>query len=200
MDASWALLLALLSVSWVFPASVEAEARTFRVDPVHSSVAFEIRHVVTKVPGRFREFEGTVRYDPEAPEASSVVFVVQADSIDTDDSERDAHLRSPDFFDVKRFPTLEFRSLRVRGIDDDTVEVTGELTIHGITREVTFPAEVLGVVALPGGGKAGFETEFSLNRKDYDITWNRLLDQGGAVLGDEVEVTIRLEADETPDS
>lgn len=192
------VVIALL-VPWALPAPGEAEPATFEVDPVHSSVSFEIRHVVTKVPGRFRDFSGIIRYDPEAPDASSVVFVVEAESIDTDDPERDQHLRSPDFFDVERFPTLEFRSSRVVPIEDATLEVTGDLTIHGITREVTFPVEILGLVPVAGGRTAGFSTGFTLNRKDYEITWNRLLDQGGAVLGDEVEIEIQLEANERRD-
>ncbi len=168
---------------------------TYKVDTDHSGVNFTIRHFVTNVPGRFKDFGGEVRYDRQNPAASSVAFSIQAASIDTDNADRDNHLRSADFFDTEKFPTLSFTSTAVQAKDADTLEVTGDLTLHGVTRKITIPVEVLGTVATPRGEKAGFEASFTLNRKDYGITWNRALDAGGAILGEDVKVTIAIEAD-----
>jgi polyisoprenoid-binding protein YceI len=189
-------LAAGLLLALALTASLAAAAPvTYKVDTDHSGVSFTIRHFVSNVPGRFKDFEGEVRYDRQNPAASSVAFSVQAASIDTDNADRDNHLRSPDFFDTEKFPTLTFTSTAVEAKDADTLQVTGDLTLHGVTRRVTIPVEVLGTVATPRGEKAGFESSFTLNRKDYGITWNRALDAGGAILGEDVKVTIAIEAD-----
>jgi polyisoprenoid-binding protein YceI len=185
-----ALLLAL-SV----PALASAAPVVFKIDPDHSSVAFSIRHFVSNVPGRFKEFEGTIKYDKQNPAASAVQFTVQATSIDTDNKDRDNHLKSPDFFDVAKYPTLSFTSTSVAAKDANTLQVTGDLTIHGVTKKVTIPVSVLGVVpAGKGGEKAGFETNFTVDRKDYGVQWNRALEGGGSILGDDVKVTVSVEA------
>jgi polyisoprenoid-binding protein YceI len=119
---------------------------------------------------------------------------VQAASIDTDNADRDNHLKSPDFFDVQKFPSLTFTSTEVKPKDADTWDVTGDLTIHGVTKRVTIPVELLGTVATPQGEKAGFETSFTVNRKDYGIVWNRVLDAGGSILGDDVKINVAVEA------
>ena len=166
----------------------------FRADLDHSSVAFSIRHFVTWVPGRFRDFSAVLRYDAEAPARSSVEFRVKAASISTDNDDRDAHLRSADFFDAARFPDLTFASTSVRALDATRFEVTGDLSIRGVTRRVTLSATLLGRVTTPQGEKVGFETTFSLDRRDFGLTWNRVLEGAGAVLGDEVRVGISIEA------
>jgi len=176
-----------------------ADPAVYKVDPDHSGVGFTIRHFVSNVPGRFKDFDGLVKYDKQNPTASSVSFTVQAPSIDTDNDDRDKHLRSPDFFDVEKFPTLTFTSTAVKAVDADTLEVTGDLTIKGVTKKVTVPVELLGTVKGPRGEKAGFETAFKIDRKEYGITWNRVLDTGGAVLGDDVKISISIEADRQPD-
>jgi len=158
-------------------------------------VSFTIRHFVSKVPGRFKDFDGSIKYDAQNPAASSVNFTIQAASIDTDNADRDTHLRGDDFFSVEKFPTLSFSSTSVKALDADTLEVTGELTMKGVTKKVTVPVELLGSVKTPRGEKAGFETSFKLDRKEYGITWNRALDSGGAILGDEVKINISIEAD-----
>lgn len=185
-----ALLLAL-----TLPVLAAAEPAVYKVDPDHSGVSFTIRHFVSNVPGRFKDFDGTIRYDKQNPAASSVNFTVQAASIDTANDDRDKHLRSADFFDVEKFPTLTFSSTEVKAKDADTLEVTGDLTLHGTTKKVTIPVEVLGTMANPRGEKAGFETSFTLDRKDYGVVWNRVLDAGGTVLGDDVKINIAIEAD-----
>ena len=119
---------------------------------------------------------------------------MQAASIDTGNNDRDEHLRNEDFFDVEKFPTLTFTSTKVAAKDADTLEVTGNLTMHGVTKQVTIPVEVLGSVKTPNGEKAGFESSFTVNRKDYGIVWNRVLDAGGSVLGDDVKINISIEA------
>jgi polyisoprenoid-binding protein YceI len=176
-------------------ATAAAAPVAYKVDTDHSGVHFTVRHFVTNVPGRFKDFEGTIRYDRQNPAASSVAFRVQAASIDTDNADRDNHLRSPDFFDVEKFPTLTFTSTAVQARDAGTLQVTGDFTLHGVTRTITIPVEVLGTVATPRGEKAGFETTFTVNRKDFGITWNRTLDAGGAILGEDVKVTVAIEAD-----
>jgi len=184
--------LVVVAAVVLVPVPAAAETATFDVDGAHSSVAFSVRHFVTQVPGRFNEVSGTIVYDAEKPESSSVEVTVQAASIDTNNDDRDAHLRSPDFFDVEQFPTLSFKSVKVEAGAGDELQVTGDLTIHGTTRTVTVPVKVLGVM----GDKAGFATSFSVDRKDYGVNWNRVLDQGGAILGDEVDIDIDVEANE----
>lgn len=184
-----ALLLSLL-----LPALAAAEPVTYKVDADHSGVSFTIRHFVSNVPGRFRDFDGVIKHDKQNPAASSVEFTVKAPSIDTGNNDRDEHLRSPDFFDVQKFPTLTFTSTKVAAKDADTLDVTGNLTMHGVTKQITIPVDVLGSVKTPNGEKAGFETSFTVNRKDYGIVWNRVLDAGGSVLGEDVKINISIEA------
>lgn len=182
-----ALILALA------PALAAAEPVTYKVDADHSGVSFSIRHFVSNTPGRFKDFDGTIKYDKAAPATSSVEFTIQTASIDTANNDRDEHLRGADFFDVQKFPTMTFVSTGVTPKDADTLEVTGDLTMHGVTKKVTIPVEVLGSVKTPGGEKAGFETTFTVNRKDYGIVWNRVLDSS-TVLGEDVKITVSIEA------
>lgn len=183
------VLLTLL----LLPTAVFADTTTWTVDQAHSTVDFKVRHFFTQVPGHFDDFTGTIHFDPETVSNSSVEFTVQAGSIDTNNDQRDQHLRSPDFFNVEKFPTLSFESTSVSGSGSD-LQVTGDLTIHGVTKEVTIPVSFLGSMETPMGTKAGFSTEFTIDRKEYGITWNRALDQGGAILGDEVTIGINVEA------
>jgi len=169
-------------------------ADTFTIDPVHSEAAFQVRHLVTKVRGQFGEFSGTIEMDAENAASSSVSFEIAAASIDTFNEDRDTHLRSADFFDVENFPKITFTSKNVTKTGDEAYDVTGDLTIRGVTREVTLPVTFLGRATDPWGNtKAGFETGTVLDRKDYGINWNRALDQGGFILGDDVTVIINLE-------
>jgi polyisoprenoid-binding protein YceI len=184
-----------LSLALLLPALAVAQPAVYKVDSDHSGVSFTIRHFVSNVPGRFKDFDGSIKYDPKNPAASSVNFTIQAASIDTDNPDRDNHLRGDDFFSVEKFPTLTFSSTSVKAVDADTLEVTGELTMKGVTKKVTVPVEFLGSLKTPRGEKAGFETAFKLDRKEYGIIWNRALDAGGAVLGDDVKINISIEAD-----
>lgn len=173
-----------------------AQAKTWKVDPVHSSVSFKVRHLFSKVPGQFNDFSGTIHFDPKKPEAASVEAEVQAASIDTDNEKRDGHLKSADFFEVETYPTITFKSTEVKP-GDDGIEVTGDFTMHGVTKPVTFEVEFLGAGPHPmmdGAMVAGFSATTTINRKDFGISWNKVLDAGGAMLGEDVEIQIDIEA------
>ncbi|HXO22444.1 MAG TPA: YceI family protein [Thermoanaerobaculia bacterium] len=188
------ILVPALFLALALPALAAAAPATYKVDSDHSSVGFSVRHFVSTVPGRFKDFEGTIKYDKQNPAVSSVAFTVQAASIDTDNNDRNNHLKSPDFFDVQKFPTLSFTSTAVQAKDANTLNVTGDLTIHGVTKKVTIPVSVLGSIKTPKGEKAGFETAFTVDRKEYGVQWNRVLDAGGTMLGDDVKITISIES------
>jgi polyisoprenoid-binding protein YceI len=181
----------LLAAAVAAPAQAQ---ETYLVDKGHSDVAFQVRHLVSKVSGQFRDFEGTLRVDRAQPEKSSVEFTIQAASIDTNLPDRDTHLRNADFLDAEKHPRITFRSTRVAAKGEGRYEVTGTLTLRGVTREVTLPVQFLGFVKDPWGNeKAGFEATLTVNRKDFGIVWNKALDTGGVVLGDEVKVAFNLE-------
>jgi polyisoprenoid-binding protein YceI len=168
---------------------------TYAIDKSHSEAAFQVRHLVTKVRGRFKDFEGAVRVDRERPEGSSIEFSIDAASVDTDVADRDTHLRSPDFFDVAKYPRITFRSSRIQPRGDDRYDVTGTLTIRGVAREVTLSVTFLGSARDPWGNeRAGFELETKLDRKDYGMIYNAALDNGGLLLGDEVRIVINIQA------
>jgi len=181
-------LAALLAV----PPTLGAD--TFVVDKGHSEVGFQIRHMMSKVRGRFTDFEGRIEMDRTKPQASSVELTIQAASIDTANANRDKDLRGADFFDVEKYPTITFKSSRVTPKGKDAYDITGTLTMRGVSKEITLPVTFLGIMKNQRGvDSAGFETAVTLNRKDFGITWNRTLDAGGVLLGDEVYVSIDLE-------
>ncbi len=192
-----ALAAALLIVLPALPAAAAVPAAatgTWNVDKVHSEASFQVRHFVSKVRGRFGDFSGVIRMDAAKPEASSVEFTIKVASIDTNEPKRDAHLKSPDFFDAEKFPEIRFVSRKVAPKSETAYEVTGDLTMHGVTKEVTLPVTFNGLTKdVWGGERAGFETSITLNRKDYGINWNKTLDEGGLMLGDDVAVSINLE-------
>ena len=169
-------------------------ADTFVIDKAHSEASFQVRHFVTKVRGRFNEFTGTIQVDRANPAASSVELNIQSASLDTGHPGRDKHLRSADFFDVEKFPEITFKSSRIVPRGQDRYEVTGLFTLHGVSKELTVPVSFLGFVGSGPNEKAGFSADFTLNRKDFGIVWNRALDTGGTVLGDEVFITVNVEA------
>jgi polyisoprenoid-binding protein YceI len=172
-----------------------ATTTTYSVDKAHSELGFQVRHLLTKVRGRFSDFTGTIEYDEENPERSLVTVEVQAASIDTNERDRDAHLRSADFFDVEKIPVLTFRSTGIQRNADDMFAVTGDLTIHGVTRSVSFDVSLLGKAKDPWGNeRIGFEAEATVNRKDFGLTWNAALETGGFLVGDEVRITLSVQA------
>jgi len=183
-------LVLVFAALLALPVAAAAQS-TWTIDQVHSNVGFEVRHLLTDVEGEFNDFEGTIYYDAETPENSTVEVTVQAASIDTDNDKRDGHLRSEDFFAVDQHPTLTFKSTSVETAGEGMLDVTGDLTMRGVTKSVTIPVEVLGIM----GDKAGFATEFVIDRQEYGVNWNRALDQGGAILGDDVTVELDFEVD-----
>lgn len=171
-----------------------AHAGTYTIDQAHSNVSFKVRHLVSKTSGQFNDFDGAIVADFANLDASSVAFTIQAASIDTANEDRDKHLRSEDFFDVETYPEITFVSRKITKSGDNTFAVTGTLTMHGVAKTVTLPVTFLGEGPSPWGGRvAGWEIQTTLDRKDYGIVWNKALDAGGMILGDEVEITINLE-------
>jgi polyisoprenoid-binding protein YceI len=169
--------------------------KTYQIDRAHSEAAFQVRHLITKVRGRFAEFDGTIAFAPETPASSSVEFVIQTKSIDTNQAQRDEHLRSADFFDVEKFPLLTFKSTAVTARGAGHYAVTGELTIRDVTKTITLPVTYLGAAKDPwGNDKVAFETEITLNRKDYGLNWNAALETGGFLVGDDVKVSLSIQA------
>jgi polyisoprenoid-binding protein YceI len=165
------------------------------IDPVHSQVSFVARHMmISKVRGRFREFSGTIDIAPN-PEDSSVDATIDAVSIDTGDDNRDAHLRSPEFLDVERYPEIRFRSEHITPARDDKWDVLGVLTIRGVSHAVSLSVEFCGVARDPwGNARAAFVGTAEINREDFDITWNQALEAGGFLVGKGVKVEIDVEA------
>lgn len=170
-------------------------ATTYVIDKAHSEVFFQVRHLVTKVRGRFSDFEGSIAMDEDKPELSSVNFSIKAASIDTNVGDRDNHLRSGDFFAADEHPNLTFKSKKVTKQGGDSFDVLGDLTIRGTTKEVHLPVTYLGKTKDPWGQtKVGFEAETTLNRKDYGLNWNAALETGGFLVGDEVKVNLSIQA------
>ena len=175
-------------------AGVASAADTWTIDKAHSDVSFRIKHLMSKVTGSFTDFDGTITTDFGNLAASSVSFTVQATSIDTKNPDRDKHLRSADFFDVEKYPAISFASSKITKTGEDSFDVTGTLTMHGVSKEITLPVTFLGAGQDPWGNtKAGFEIETTLSRTDFGIVWNKALETGGFLLGDEVAVRINLE-------
>lgn len=191
-----ALALAAGLCASLIASAATAATTTYSIDNTHSSVGFKVRHLVSKSAGRFDKFSGTIVADQADLSKSSVDLTIDATSIDTDNENRDGHLKSPDFFDVEKYPTITFKSTKIEKAGEDAYHVTGDFTMHGVTKSITIPVTVLGFAGAAGGGMAGFESTFKVNRKDYAIEWNKALDSGGFVLGDEVEVAITIEANE----
>ena len=172
-----------------------ATTSTWIIDPVHSNVEFAIRHLmITTVRGRFTDVQGTVVIDDADPAKGSVDVTVGAASIDTREPQRDAHLRSADFFDVEKFPTITFRSTAIRDVADDGFTLVGDLTIHGVTREVVLDATSEGRARDPwGGDRAGFHATTKIKRSDFGLTWNQLIETGGLAVADDVKITLDVQ-------
>jgi polyisoprenoid-binding protein YceI len=189
------LTAAVLAAAVAVPAVPAHAADVYTIDKGHSEVSFQVRHLVTNVRGRFNDFAGTVNLDPANLANSTVEFTIQATSIDTGVADRDNHLRNPDFFDVAKFPTITFKSKSIKATGKDQYAVTGTFTMHGVTKEITLPVTFLGTAKDPWGGtRAGFETNTTIDRKEYGIVWNKALDAGGTILSDDVKVAVNLEA------
>ncbi|QRN99175.1 YceI family protein [Archangium violaceum] len=169
---------------------------TWNIDTTHSGIHFSIRHmVVAKVRGAFKAFSGTVQLDEQAPASSSVSVRIEVASIDTGVEQRDNHLRSPDFFDVAKFPAITFQSTKVEKASGNNLRVTGNLTIRDVTREVVLDVEQLGTGKDPWGQlRVAFEAKTSVDRRDFGLTWNQALEAGGVLVGEKVEISLEVQA------
>jgi polyisoprenoid-binding protein YceI len=187
----------LMSTSTIASPHTQAPAgpAVYRIDPAHSEVRFRVRHLLSRVGGHFRTFTGTIVFDAARPEGSRVEFAISAASVDTGVADRDAHLRSDDFFAVEQYPEITFVSDRVRPAGADTLVVSGTLAMRGISRPIELPVTYLGSAKDPWGHeKAAFEASTRLNRKDFGLTWNAALETGGLLVGDDVDVQLHVQA------
>lgn len=168
----------------------------WQVDAVHSNVDFSIKHMmIASVRGSFHSFSATVVADSQDLTDAEIDFTIDVDSIDTRNKDRDGHLKSGDFFDVANFPTITFKSTGVAKKTDGEYHVTGDMTVHGVTRKETFLVTFEGEGTDPyGNEKAGFSVEGSIKRSDYGLTYNAALETGGVLIGDQVKISISIEA------
>ena len=170
-------------------------AETYEIDASHSQVGFRIKHLVGKVPGRFTGFSGTIEFTPGKPESWKVEAKIDPATINTDNEKRDGHLKAADFFDVAKYPEMSFKSTKVTDAKGDTAKLHGELTMHGVTKPVVLDLEIGGTTKDPWGNtRAGFTATGKINRKDFGIVWNKTLDAGGLMLGEEVAVSLDIES------
>ncbi len=169
-------------------------AGKYELDQAHTMVEFVARHIFTRVRGRFTDFSGTIEI-ADTPEASSAVIEVATASVQTNQEQRDGHLKSGDFFDVEKWPTISFRSTGVRITGDTTFELGGELTVRDVTRPITLSCEYLGTDANPMGTTVfGATARTTLQREDWDLTWNMVLESGGLLVGKSIDLEIEVEA------
>jgi polyisoprenoid-binding protein YceI len=176
--------------------SSSAFAAKFEVDPAHTLVTFTAPHlVISKVKGRFDKFSGSFDFDEKTMKLDNVVVSIKTDSINTNEKDRDKHLRSPDFFDVTKFPEMNFVSTKVIYDKEKPDKIEGNLTIRGITKPVTMDLDYNGAITDAWGNRVvSFEAEAKVNRKDFGMVWNKALDKGGVTVGDEIKIQIDGEA------
>ncbi len=189
------LALALIVAALAAPAQAQVTKLTkLTIDAEHSAVTFKVRHLFTKVNGQFRKFEGAIYMDADDLGASKVVVTIKAASIDTNVEGRDEDLRSKRFFDVETFPDLTFTSTSITGVAS-AAKIRGVLSMHGVSREVVLDAQFLGSAKDPWGNQRyGFHAETKVNRKDFRMAWNEVIEAGGVMVGDEVEISLDIEA------
>jgi polyisoprenoid-binding protein YceI len=176
-------------------AATGTAADKYSADPAHSSIGFAVKHmVVSKVKGYFNDYTVDIVYDDKDITKSSVVVAIKTASIDTKQAKRDDHLRSPDFFDAAKFPEITFKSKRIEKSGDGYAAV-GDLTMRGVTKEITLPFTFAGVVTDPyGNTRLGLSGGTKINRQDYGVSWSKSLDNGGLVVSDDVEIEVEIEA------
>ena len=170
---------------------------TWIIDTAHSEIGFKIKHLmVSTVRGQFNKFEGSIKTEDTDLTKAQIEFSAEVSSINTNNEMRDGHLQSPDFFDAAKFPTLSIKSTKISKTDDTDYVVTGELTMHGVTKEISFDAKFNGLTNTDKGGVMGFEISGALSRKDFGLTWNAPIEKGGVVVSDEVKLDINIESKE----
>ena len=190
---SCAVLLLLGATVW-FPLVVHAETARWSLDPDHSTIEFRVTHmVVSKTTGRFTDYAGFIDLDAEAGTVKAIEATIKAGSVNTNHEKRDAHLRNADFLDIEHYPTITFKMKNYKKTAEGYTAV-GDLTLHGVTKEITLAGQYNGATKDPWGNtRAGFSAEGKLNRKDFGMVWNKTLDSGGLVVGDEVQIRLDIE-------
>jgi polyisoprenoid-binding protein YceI len=185
----------LITVLPVLLASSVVAADVYVFDKAHSTLGFQVRHLFSKVLGKFTDFSGQIQFDETNPEQSSVEVTINAASIDTSSDQRDEHLRSPDFFDVKKFPEITFKSKSVKKTGANAANIIGDFTMHGVTKEVLLNVELLGKgPGMQGTIVSGWDGTTTLNRSDFGLIWNKAI-EGTQVVGDDVRIDLHIEAD-----
>lgn len=185
----------LFSLAILIVLSTNANAAAYKVDPNHSTVGFKIRHLFSNVTGRFDKFEGTIDYEPGKPETWKSSGTIEAASINTGVAARDEHLRSADFFDTAQFPQITFKTTKVLESTATTAKLEGLFTMHGVEKPMVLDVDILGEGPDPAGNvHAGFTVKTRLNRKDFGLAWNKALESGQLMVGEEVDITLEIEA------
>jgi len=190
-----AIVLAMAILSLVPDPTARAATERYNADPDHSIVGFAVTHmVVSKTTGRFTDYSGYIEMDPDAKTVKAIEAVIKAASVTTNHEKRDTHLRSPDFFNVEKFPTMTYR-MKSYEKQGDTYMTKGDLILLGVTKEIVLTGTFNGIVPKDpwGNTRAGFTAHGKINRKDFGMNWSKALDNGGLVVGDEVEINLEIE-------
>ena len=186
----------LLTGLLIVAVAATAQADQWKVDPVHSSVQFKVSHlVIAKVTGQFGEFDATMNFDGKDVSTGNVEMTMKMASISTDNENRDEHLKSADFFDAEKYPEIVFKSKKVIKGDGGKFQLVGDMTMRGVTKEVTFDCEYHGSVEMKGTVKSGFTATATINRQDFGVSYSQVLDNGGLAVGNDVDITLELEFD-----
>jgi polyisoprenoid-binding protein YceI len=185
-----------IAIAMLIALPVLAHADTWQIDPAHTNVEFTVRHMmISNVKGQFQKTTGTITINGNDPASATIDATIDASSVDTRVERRDTHLKSPDFLDVAKYPTITFKSTKVEADGSGKFKVTGDLTLHGVTKPVVLEVESSGApVKVMGGLHAGASATTKINRSDFGLTWNKALETGGVVVGDEVAISIDVEA------
>lgn len=192
MRLNWTALLLGLGLY----VSAAAAADTHKIDVSHSTLGFKVRHLMTKATGKFKTYSGDFDFDAAKVKDAKFNVEIETASIFTDNDDRDKHLRSEDFFDAAKFPKITFKSTKVDSTGKESFNIHGDLTMRGVTKPVVIAAKYFGETVDPWGNtKAGFEGTLTIKRKDFGINWNKALDKGGVVLGEDVDIDLNIETE-----
>lgn len=185
-----AIVLTVISIM-----SVSAMAQSWDFDKAHSNVGFSVRHmVIAKVRGSFTDYTGTINFDGKDMSKATVDVTIQMASINTDNEKRDGHLKSADFFDVEKYPTMTFKSKSITPGKDNSFTMVGDLTMKDVTKEVVLEGEMTGILEDPWGNtRAGFSTKTTINRQDFNVAWSNALKDGSLVVSNEVDIELEIE-------
>lgn len=188
-------LSAVVILAGTIVVPVSASAATYKVDPEHTKIEFKVRHLgISYVIGHFSTLDATFSFDPNNVPASKAMAKISAKTVNTDNQKRDDHLRSPEFLDAQKFPDINFVSKGITGVRGKTFKVSGDLTIHGVTRPVTLDTEFGGEMKDPWGNeRAAFSATGKINRKDFGLAWNKILETGGLLVGEDVIIVLEVE-------